>query len=158
MTSIHFCSIVYLVAEVNTSQHNKCDSGVVGNARPCQGRDRGFEPRLSLSGLRVIEVHFFLEKSMANSRRNKKSIVCSAYSNEKRKSPQGAFSESPDSVNTLVLHACMIAGIIPSADMQPEQYSSILLYSILFQIHESFSDMHPEVLQFSSNPKRRKIV
>ena len=26
-----------------------CDSGVVGNARPCQGRDRGFEPRLSLS-------------------------------------------------------------------------------------------------------------
>ena len=24
------------------------DSGVVGNARPCQGRDRGFEPRLSL--------------------------------------------------------------------------------------------------------------
>ena len=25
-----------------------CDSGVVGNARPCQGRDRGFEPRLSL--------------------------------------------------------------------------------------------------------------
>ncbi len=26
----------------------KCDSGVVGNARPCQGRDRGFEPRLSL--------------------------------------------------------------------------------------------------------------
>ena len=27
---------------------DKCDSGVVGNARPCQGRDRGFEPRLSL--------------------------------------------------------------------------------------------------------------
>ena len=27
---------------------SKCDSGVVGNARPCQGRDRGFEPRLSL--------------------------------------------------------------------------------------------------------------
>ena len=26
----------------------RCDSGVVGNARPCQGRDRGFEPRLSL--------------------------------------------------------------------------------------------------------------
>ena len=30
------------------SRLNKCDSGVVGNARPCQGRDRGFEPRLSL--------------------------------------------------------------------------------------------------------------
>ena len=31
-------------------QNNRiCDSGVVGNARPCQGRDRGFEPRLSLS-------------------------------------------------------------------------------------------------------------
>ena len=29
-------------------QNNICDSGVVGNARPCQGRDRGFEPRLSL--------------------------------------------------------------------------------------------------------------
>ena len=27
---------------------NGCDSGVVGNARPCQGRDRGFESRLSL--------------------------------------------------------------------------------------------------------------
>ena len=31
-----------------STQLNKCDSGVVGNARPCQGRDRGFEPRLSL--------------------------------------------------------------------------------------------------------------
>ena len=31
-----------------TERHSKCDSGVVGNARPCQGRDRGFEPRLSL--------------------------------------------------------------------------------------------------------------
>ena len=30
------------------SKLNKCDSGVVGNARPWQGRDRGFEPRLSL--------------------------------------------------------------------------------------------------------------
>ena len=30
------------------NRHHKCDSGVVGNARPCQGRDRGFEPRLSL--------------------------------------------------------------------------------------------------------------
>ena len=30
-------------------RNDKCDSGVVGNARPCQGRDRGFEPRLSLS-------------------------------------------------------------------------------------------------------------
>ncbi len=28
---------------------DRCDSGVVGNARPCQGRDRGFESRLSLS-------------------------------------------------------------------------------------------------------------
>ena len=31
-----------------STQLNTCDSGVVGNARPCQGRDRGFEPRLSL--------------------------------------------------------------------------------------------------------------
>ncbi len=30
-----------------------CDSGVVGNARPCQGRDRGFEPRLSLFQLNI---------------------------------------------------------------------------------------------------------
>ena len=31
-----------------STELNKCDCGVVGNARPCQGRDRGFEPRLSL--------------------------------------------------------------------------------------------------------------
>ena len=40
------CNIC-LVLE-STAKLNKCDSGVVGNARPCQGRDRGFEPRLSL--------------------------------------------------------------------------------------------------------------
>ena len=33
-----------------------CDSGVVGNARPCQGRDRGFEPRLSLYSKRDIQM------------------------------------------------------------------------------------------------------
>ena len=38
--------ILLLVAD--EGQMYKCDSGVVGNARPCQGRDRGFEPRLSL--------------------------------------------------------------------------------------------------------------
>ncbi len=27
---------------------NKCASGSVGRARPCQGRGRGFEPRLAL--------------------------------------------------------------------------------------------------------------
>ena len=27
---------------------NVCDSSLVGKARPCQGRDRGFESRLSL--------------------------------------------------------------------------------------------------------------
>ncbi len=37
-----------------------CDSGVVGNARPCQGRDRGFEPRLSLyKSLRLYDLRFF---------------------------------------------------------------------------------------------------
>ena len=46
-----FYSSIYFVAEVTVSaRNNKCDSGVVGNARPCQGRDRGFEPRLSLLG------------------------------------------------------------------------------------------------------------
>ena len=35
-----------------------CDSGVVGNARPCQGRDRGFEPRLSLSYLDLQSLDF----------------------------------------------------------------------------------------------------
>ena len=51
LTNLAFYSIIYFVAEVNISpkQSDKCDSGVVGNARPCQGRDRGFEPRLSLS-------------------------------------------------------------------------------------------------------------
>ena len=28
---------------------NMCDSGSAGRVRPCQGRGRGFEPRLSLS-------------------------------------------------------------------------------------------------------------
>ncbi len=36
-----------------------CDSGVVGNARPCQGRDRGFEPRLSLTGNLVFTRFFY---------------------------------------------------------------------------------------------------
>ena len=38
----------------------KCDSGVVGNARPCQGRDRGFEPRLSLSNPLMIQGIFYV--------------------------------------------------------------------------------------------------
>ena len=33
---------------ISCVKRRTCDSGVVGNARPCQGRDRGFEPRLSL--------------------------------------------------------------------------------------------------------------
>ena len=33
-----------------------CDSGVVGNARPCQGRDRGFGPLLSLYSKRDIQM------------------------------------------------------------------------------------------------------
>lgn len=37
-------------AKEQHKKNRKCDSGVVGNARPCQGRDRGFEPRLSLFG------------------------------------------------------------------------------------------------------------
>ena len=41
--------VLYNTCSIQEStQLNKCDSGVVGNARPCQGRDRGFEPRLSL--------------------------------------------------------------------------------------------------------------
>ena len=35
---------------ISCVKRRTCDSGVVGNARPCQGRDRGFEPRLSLAG------------------------------------------------------------------------------------------------------------
>ena len=42
---------------------NMRDSGVVGNARPCQGRDRGFEPRLSLSkSLDFLGFFYFIEK------------------------------------------------------------------------------------------------
>ncbi len=36
---------------------NKCASGSVGRARPCQGRGRGFEPRLALF---YIELQFDL--------------------------------------------------------------------------------------------------
>ena len=45
-----------------------CDSGVVGNARPCQGRDRGFEPRLSLfteSLVNPVFTRFFLCLALA---------------------------------------------------------------------------------------------
>ena len=42
-------NVIYVLClREHGKQLNKCDSGVVGNARPCQGRDRGFEPRLSL--------------------------------------------------------------------------------------------------------------
>ena len=41
-----------------------CDSGVVGNARPCQGRDRGFEPRLSLLRVRKNPDSFFVRKAV----------------------------------------------------------------------------------------------
>ena len=37
--------IVYFVLTKNYI----CDSGSAGRVRPCQGRGRGFEPRLSLS-------------------------------------------------------------------------------------------------------------
>ena len=45
----------YNMSLMNSSRHNWCDSGVVGNARPCQGRDRGFEPRLSLSSKGILK-------------------------------------------------------------------------------------------------------
>lgn len=50
---------------IKSDEDSICDSGVVGNARPCQGRDRGFEPRLSLShtkfaGILEKELRIFL--------------------------------------------------------------------------------------------------
>ena len=54
--------------EHNKAQKTKCDSGVVGNARPCQGRDRGFEPRLSLSRtlkeFRVLFLYHIIKHSL----------------------------------------------------------------------------------------------
>ena len=41
------------ICPLGTAGKTKCDSGVVGNARPCQGRDRGFESRLSLSHIKI---------------------------------------------------------------------------------------------------------
>ena len=35
-----------------------CDSGSVGGVRPCQGRGRGFESRLSLSRKRATNLRF----------------------------------------------------------------------------------------------------
>ena len=43
----YVCPLLYVLCL--RKAHHICDSGVVGNARPCQGRDRGFEPRLSLN-------------------------------------------------------------------------------------------------------------
>ena len=51
-----------------STQPNTCDSGVVGNARPCQGRDRGFEPRLSLFTENLVNpvfTRFFLCLALA---------------------------------------------------------------------------------------------
>ena len=45
LTFLKWYSIVSIVPVVGT---DKCDSGSVGRVRPCQGRGRGFEPRLSL--------------------------------------------------------------------------------------------------------------
>ena len=42
-----------------TEQYNECDSGSVGRVRPCQGRGRGFEPRLSLLKETDTEVSVF---------------------------------------------------------------------------------------------------
>lgn len=46
LTFIWTCSIVCIVPVRN--KNNKRDSGSAGRVRPCQGRGRGFEPRLSL--------------------------------------------------------------------------------------------------------------
>ena len=40
-----WCNIYFAVAEATL---HICDSSLVGKAPPCQGGDRGFEPRLSL--------------------------------------------------------------------------------------------------------------
>ena len=45
-----FLFVVLSIMSLVQNSNITCDSGVVGNARPCQGRDRGFEPRLSLLG------------------------------------------------------------------------------------------------------------
>ena len=43
------------------SKYSECESSSVGRARPCQGRGRGFEPRLSLQEKASLlgEVIFF---------------------------------------------------------------------------------------------------
>ena len=50
--------VYYILPADGSGGQDKCDSGVVGNARPCQGRDRGFEPRLSLRGTLVFQGFF----------------------------------------------------------------------------------------------------
>ncbi len=62
MTNRRLHSKIYLVHR-NGEQDIKCDSGVVGNARPCQGRDRGFEPRLSLRKTLDFQGFFILAKT-----------------------------------------------------------------------------------------------
>ena len=63
LTQKSYYSIILLVFD----RYILCDSGVVGNARPCQGRDRGFEPRLSLFlcpeswALRISQARFFFQ-------------------------------------------------------------------------------------------------
>ena len=42
------------------NQKRLCESSSAGRARPCQGRGRGFEPRLSLRGYKHRQRCFFL--------------------------------------------------------------------------------------------------
>ena len=67
--------IIFRPKRVSTGFDTTCDSGSVGGVRPCQGRGRGFESRLSLNkkrsplGLRFLLYNKRIENPRAGSRK-----------------------------------------------------------------------------------------
>ena len=45
---VDICKTLVYIITCSARECMKCDSSLVGKAPPCQGGDRGFEPRLSL--------------------------------------------------------------------------------------------------------------
>ena len=67
LTNCNSCCMISNVSGRHDRHNNRCASGSVGGARPCQGRGRGFESRLALSfnkkGIRWMS--FFVKSSPA---------------------------------------------------------------------------------------------
>ena len=77
LTFLFFYSIIHFVP---SEQKTLSDSGSVGRVRPCQGRGRGFEPRLSLLKHDSNESCFFFSQTAVSPK-----PVCQILSEQKTK-------------------------------------------------------------------------